>query len=740
MQPRRMSCHSTEGVPDDVQWSPSTCGLCSIGCGLEIGSRRGEIVGVRGRVDHPVGRGRLGPKGLQQWQANAHPDRGLYPMVRSRTGALQRTTWLRAMQTVVARFERALAVGGPNAVGFYNSGQLLLEDYYTLAKIARGGIATPNLDANTRLCTATTGESLMLNFGADGPPGCFADFDVTEAIVLFGHNAAEQSTVLWMRILAARDRPNPPRLIVIDPRRTQTAEAADLHLRPKPGTNLALANGLCREIIEHGWLDRAFVDDHTMGFDEFAQTVAAYSPERVQSITGVDAADVRKAAEWIGTSKSTMTTCLQGVYQSHQATATAATVNAMHLLMGKIGKPGSAPFQFAGQPSSMNTRECGADGSYPAYRNWDSRAHMKDLAKRWNVPVEHLGKKPVTAPEIFELCREGHIEVLWVIGTNPLVSMTNLPWVREALERVFLIVQDPFATTETVGLADVYLPAAMWGEKTGCMTNAERRCNLVEKVVEPPGQARADMEIFVDFATRLGLSNKDGGPLIGYSSPEKAFDEWRAVSAGMIPDYSKMSYASIAARGGVQWPCTRSHPGGTERLYTDFAFHTATAETEDFSKDPRTGHARTLPEYATGRASDRRARFVAVEWEAPLERPDEGRPLTAITGRQAWHWHTRTKTARATRLAQGAPSVYVQLARRDAEQLGVAEGDLVRVTSARGSVVAPAHIGDVVPEGVVFLPFHYGEAAANELTMAAWDPVSKQPMQKLAAVRIEVAS
>lgn len=724
------------------RWTASVCGLCSIGCGLEIGTAGNEIIGVRGRAGYEVNRGRLGPKGLNQFYANRHPTRGLRPMIRNRNGKLARATWDAAMDLVAERFNEAIAEHGPDAVAFYNSGQLLLEDYYTLGKIARGGLGVANIDANTRLCTATTAASLMESFGADGPPGAFEDFEQTECIVLIGHNAAEQSTVLWMRILAAKRGPKKPKIIVVDPRRTLTVETgADLHLQLRPGTNVALLNGICRELIERGWIDREFIDGHTVYFDRFREVVEKYTPPFVETITGVPRGRIRQAAEWIGRSQSTVTTCLQGVYQSNQATVTATLVNSMHLLMGKIGKPGSAPFQFAGQPSSMNTRECGADGTYPAYRNWEDPEHMKDLAGRWNVPVELLGKKPVSAPEIFELVEKGFVKVLWNIGTNPAVSMTDRTAQLRSMSGVFLIVQDPFVNTETAQLADVYLPSAMWGEKTGCMTNAERRCSLLLKAAEPPGEARADLDIFIDFASRMDLRDRSGDPLIAYSDSEGAFDEWRKISRGTIPDYSGMSYRKLLQRGGIQWPCNAEHPEGTARLYTEPAFPTQWEISESYEKDVETGHEHTLREYRRKRDAKGRAVLVTQEHVDPVEQPDKEYPFLAMSGRQAYHWHTRTKTAKAPALAAAAPGVYVAMNRADASRLGIADGDIVKVISRRGCVEVPARIGRNVRPKTVFIPFHYGELAKNEspnnLMPKVWDPVSKQPVQKSAAVRIE---
>jgi ferredoxin-nitrate reductase len=740
MQQRQFAQVSAGRIVD--AWVPSTCGLCSIGCRVEIGVSEGEIVGVRGRPDHPVNAGRLGPKGLNQYYANHHPSRARYPFVRTANGRRERVSWDEALSLITQRIAETLATEGPDGIGIYNSGQLLLEEYYTLGKIARAGLGIATIDANTRLCTATTGYSLIESFGADGPPGAFEDFDQTDCILLVGHNAAEQSTVLWMRILAAKEGARKPKIIVVDPRRTATVSTgADLHLRLAPGTNVPLLNGLCHLLIHNGWIDRDFIARHTTGFEAFRDTVARYTPEVVQRLTGVPQADLRTAAEWIGRSERTVSTCLQGVYQSHQATAAACTVNSMHLLMGKIGRPGSAPLQFAGQPSSMNTRETGADGAYPAYRNWENPQHMADLARLWRIRPEMLGKKPVAAPEIFEMCENGQMKVLWNIGTNPAVSMTDRTKQLRTLNGVFLIVQDPFDTTATAQLADVFLPTAMWGEKTGCMTNAERRCTLVERAVAPPAEARPDFDIFVEMSRRLNLRDTSGAPLVDYDTPEGAFDEWREVSRGCIPDYSGMSYDKLRASGGLQWPCNDRNPAGTPRLYADWRFPTFTNQTETFEKDLGTGHEYTMRNYRDRHDPEGRAVLLASDYQPGPEAPDAEYPMTAISGRVAYHWHTRTKTNKAAFLHDAAPSMFVAVNVEDAARLAIADGDIVRVRSRRGSLTGPVRTGDVVPPGVVFIPFHYGDigedSAANALTSKLEDPASKQPVQKLVAVRLE---
>jgi ferredoxin-nitrate reductase len=357
------------------------------------------------------------------------------------------------------------------------------------------------------------------------------------------------------------------------------------------------------------------------------------------------------------------------------------------------------------------------------------------------VPVEMLGKRPVSAPEIFELCELGYVKALWNICTNPAVSMTDRTKQLRTLNGVFLVVQDCFANTETALLADVVLPSAMWGEKTGCMTNAERRCTLLRKAVDPPGEARADFDIFLDFSDRMNLRDLDGEKLIEYTNPEGAFNEWRFLSRGCIPDYSGMSYARLSETGGLQWPCTAERPQGTVRLYEDRSFPTQWYRSESFEKDLETGHEHTLKEYREKRDPKGRAVLVATDYEPAADGTDDAFPMIAISGRQVYHWHTRTKTGKARALHDAAPSVFVSVSRHDASRLGISDGDSVRIVSRRGAMVAPAKVGDVVSAGVVFIPFHYGELgeehAANNLMPKMWDPASKQPIQKIAAVRIE---
>ncbi len=732
------------------RWVQSACVLCSHGCALDIGVRDGRIVGVRGRGVDRVNHGRLGPKGLYGWQANNAADRLLHPLVR-REGELQRAGWDEAMDLIVNRTRELLATKGSGALGFYTSGQLFLEDYYTLALVARGGIGTNHLDGNTRLCTATAGQSLKETFGCDGQPSGVHDVEYCDTILHVGINTAETQTVLWMHELDRLRGPDPPRSIVIDPRETESAREAEVHLAIRPGTNLAILNGLAQQLIANDRVDHAFTDAHTIGYEKLERTVSSYTPERVAEICDVDADDVLRAAEIIGDAERLLTFVLQGVYQSHQATASACAANNINLLRGMIGMPGAGILQMNGQPTAQNTRETGCNGDLPGFRNWQNEAHVAELAELWDVEplqIPHWGP-PTHAMEIFRYAEQGSIGFLWVIGTNPAVSLPELQRIRSILSRegLFLVVSDAFLS-ETARLADVVLPCAIWGEKTGTFTNTDRTVHLSEQAVDPPGEARADLEIFLDYSRRLDLRDRHGQPLVKWSTPEECFEAWKECTRGRPCDYTGLSYEKLRGGSGIQWPCHADAPDGTERLYQDLTFPTRPDVCEDYGHDLQTGATLSETEFK-GLGAQGRAILKAATWAPPHETARGEFPFALATGRTVYHFHTRTKTGRAAELQAAAPNAWIELSAEDAGTLGVTEGDLLRVTSPRGSIEAPARIRPV-RQGVVFVPFHYGywdvaddagpdgrPRAANELTMTIWDPVSKQPQLKTAAVKVE---
>lgn len=751
--PVRVDAHLAEGVrPEDVErWVPSASILHSNGDGIDIAVAGGRIVGVRGRGTDRVNHGRLDPKDLYGWQANHSPDRLTRPLVRE-GGRLVETDWDTAMGRVVARSQELLAddPGGWGRFGFYTSGQLFLEEYYTLAVLGKAGLGTPHMDGNTRLCTATAAASLKASFGTDGQPGSYTDVDHCDALALWGHNVAETQAVLWSRMLDRRRGPDPPRMLCVDPRETEVALEADVHLAPRPGTNVAVLGAILHEVLRHGWIDVGYVARSTNGFAGLADTVTRMPPRRAEAISGVPARDLEAAAELVGTCERLFSTVLQGVYQSHQATAAACMVNSLHLLRGMLGRPGAGLCQMNGQPTAQNTRETGADGDLPGMRNWDNDEHVAELARIWRVDpavIPHWAP-PTHAMQIWRYAEQGSIELLWISATNPAVSLPDLGRIRSILRRpeLFVVVQDLFLT-ETAQLADVVLPAATWGEKTGTFTNADRTVHLSEKAVDPPGDARPDLDIFLDYARRMDFRDRDGGPLIPWSDAEGAFEAWKQCSAGRPCDYSGMSHERLREGGPLQWPCTDAAPGGTERLYTDGRFNTDPSYCEGFGHDLTTGAAFTRDEYVAKEPGERAFLHAADHQPAP-EEPGDDLPLRLTTGRTLYHFHTRTKTGRAPELRDAAPDVWVELHPDDAAARGIEDGDVVRVSSPRGAIEGAARLTGGCT-GVVFVPFHYGSwdapgepegasrRAANELTITAWDPVSHQPLFKVAAVRVE---
>ncbi|MFC9980996.1 molybdopterin oxidoreductase family protein [Gordonia sp. NPDC127522] len=750
--PVRVDQHLGDGIsPDEVQrWVRSASVLHSNGDALDIAVVDDRIVGVRGRADDRVNHGRVDVKDLYGWQASSSRDRLTRPLVRQH-GRLVEATWDDAMGRIVERSRSLLDEHGPAAIGFYTSGQLFLEEYYTLSVIAHGAIGTDHVDGNTRLCTATAAEALKASFASDGQPGTYTDFDHADTIALFGHNIAETQSVTWMRILDRLAGPHPPAIVCVDPRTTPVARHATVHLAPLPGTNVALMNGLLHEIIANDWVDHDYIDVHTVGFDDLRRMVDDYPPERVAEICDVPADDLRHAARLLGSAERLVSTVLQGFYQSHQATAAAVQVNNIHLIRGMLGRPGCGLLQMNGQPTAENTRECGADGDLAGFRNWENDAHVRELADLWNIEKDRLPHEypPTHAMEIFRLAEGGTIRMLWISATNPAVSLPELGRIRAILDRddVFVVAQDMFPT-ETTALADVVLPAAGWGEKTGTFTNADRTVHLSEKAVDPPGEARADLDIFLDYARRMDFRDRDGKPLPPWTDAESAFDAWRECSAGRPCDYSGMTYELLRTRGGVQWPCTADAPDGTERLYADSRFYSAADYCESYGKDLLTGEPLQPDEYRDLNPGAR-ALIKAAPHLPPPESPSADHPFALITGRTVYHFHTRTKTGRARELDGAAPEVWVEVNALDAARSGVHDGDLVEIASPRGAITATVRIA-AIRRGVLFVPFHYGywdadddtghHRAANELTITDWDPASKQPIFKMGAASMTLVT
>jgi anaerobic selenocysteine-containing dehydrogenase len=698
---------SSQKIPD--RWVSTTCGYCSVGCGMFIGVKDGRAVSVRGNPDHPVNRGMLCPKGLSEHHTINADNRARYPLLR-RGGAMQRVSWDDALTTMAARFRDVQARYGPGAVGVISTGQLVTEEFYAMGKLIQLGIGTSNYDGNTTLCMSTAVQGYKRSFGSDGPPGAYEDLERADVIVLIGANVAENHPILCWRL---RSNPNAT-IIVIDPRVTKTAMMADLHLPLRPRSDLALINALIHIVIEHNLIDREYIDRHTTGFEELRASVREYTPERVADITGLTPELIFRTAWTYARAEAAFIGWTMGVNHSTKGTETVNAINNLALITGNIGRAGAAPFSITGQCNAMGTREAGFASIMPGYRKFESAGDREELAKLWNVPVERIPTARGPAyPDIIEAVLEKKIRALWIIATNPIVSFPNLKALQQAFESLeFLVVQDGYHPTPTSEYAHLMLPAAMWGEKEGTYTNSERRVSKVNRAVAPPGEARPDFDIFLQLAGVLGVRDEI---FPGWTKPTDAFEEWKRVSAGRLCDYSGITYKAIEQHGGVQWPFPTgaSNAGETRRLYTDGGFRT----------------------------DDGRARLLPVGWEPFPEQPNDEFPFVLNTGRTVEHWHTRTKTGKVPILERLSPNAWVEMNPRDARVLRLKPQDRVDVISRRGRVRGiELRVTETVAPGQLFVPFHYAEANANEVTQSAFDPFSREPNYKQSAARVERAA
>jgi len=713
-----------EGVKSETR---STCPYCGVGCGVIIESDGAQITGVRGDPDHPANFGKLCTKGstlhLTATPQVTRQTRLLQPLRRlERGGATQPIAWDAALDLASDRIANIVQEHGPDAVGLYLSGQLLTEDYYVFNKLAKGLLGTNNVDTNSRLCMSSAVAGYKLTLGADAPPACYDDVNHAQCLFIVGSNAAYAHPILFRRIEEAK-RANPAmKVIVADPRRTDTAELADLFLPLLPGSDVALFHGLLHIMLWEGWIDANYITAHTSGFDELKALVREHTPESVAQTCGLKKEDLFTAAKWFATSPATLSLYCQGLNQSSSGTAKNATLINLHLATGQIGKPGAGPFSLTGQPNAMGGREVGGLANLlSAHRDLANPAHRAEVAALWGVP--NVPDKPgKTAVEMFQAAADGEIKALWIACTNPAQSMPDQATVRRALQRAeFVIVQEAFATAATCDFADLLLPATTWGEKEGTVTNSERRISRVRAALPAAGEARHDWRIAVDVAHRLETRLRPGQPsLFNYPTPESIWLEHRESTRGRDLDITGMSYPMLEAEP-QQWPLPEGQTLGKTRLYDNGVYPTA----------------------------DGRARFAALP-HRPLAEPRESRyPFSLTTGRLRDQWHGMTRTGTLGRLFGHVAEPLVQLNPQDMERRGLKDGDLVHVTSKRGSIVLPAQGDAGIALSQAFIAMHWGPeylsgrssigealAGVNAITTSAYCPSSKQPELKHAAVKV----
>jgi anaerobic selenocysteine-containing dehydrogenase len=682
------------------RWVKTTCGYCSVGCGMLIGVRDNKAVAVRGNPLHPVNRGKLCPKGLSEHHILDAPGRAKQPLLR-KNGVLVPVSWHEALDTMVARIRDIQLRHGDESLGVVGTGQLLTEETYALGKLVQLGFRTPNNDGNTTLCMASAVSGYKLSFGSDGPPGSYSDMENADVILLVGANIADNHPILCQRVDRTSPGTKPRTLVVVDPRVTKTAMMADIHLAVKPRSDIALVNGIAHILIREDLIDREYIARHTTGFADFAKFVSAYTPAHVAEITGLTEEQLTQVALLYGRAKSAFIGWTMGVNHSTQGAATVTAINNLALITGNIGRAGAAPFSITGQCNAMGTRESGFTASLPGYRKFDSEHDREELARIWEIPTDRIPTaRGLAYPDIIEAAVQGRIKALWFVATNPAVSFPNYNLLEHALRSVeFLVVQDGFHPIPTSEFAHLVLPAAIWGEKEGTYTNSERRVSKVNAAVPPPGEARPDFDIFLDLADRLGVRDE---LFPGWMTTHDAFLEFQRVTAGRMCDYSHLTWQQIEDANGLQW--------GGSSLYRDGLFPT----------------------------EDGRARLHTVPCDPFIEQPDVEFDLILNTGRTVEHWHTRTKTAQVELLNNMVPNAWLEMNPADATRLDLRPHDRVTVRSRRGAVAnVELRITGIVAPGQIFMPFHFPETNSNIVTFGAFDPISREPNFKQCAVRVE---
>lgn len=692
----------------------TTCCYCGVGCGIEVQKERNGTLFVQGDKDHPVNRGMLCSKGMNlHYTVMDKSDRLLFPEMRyNKQLPRQRVSWDTALDRAAAAFTTLIGKFGPESVAFYASGQCLTEEYYIVNKLVKGFIGSNNIDTNSRLCMSSAVAAYKMSLGEDSVPICYDDIELTDCIWVAGANPAWCHPILWRRVEAARARNPRLRIIVSDPRKTQTCALSDLHIQLRPGTDITLHNAVARILIENGDVDSQFIKEHTEGFERFRDLVMKQSVAEAAAICEVPEEVIREAASLVAGATGLITMWTMGLNQSVIGVNKNLSLINLNLITGRIGKPGSGPFSLTGQPNAMGGREVGGlSNILPAHRLLSSEADRKYVQAFWNG--KPISPEPgYAATEMFEALDDGRLKAIWIMGTNPLVSLPDARKAEQALKKArFVVVQEISGKAETLQYADVVLPAAAWAEKEGTMTNSERRIAYLHKITDPPGEARPDSEILCSFARKMGFHGFE------FTGARDIFSEHCRLTAGTRMDISGLDYDILHKRRSVQWPYpTKESEEGTKRLFSDHQFYTPSGKANIHRPD-----------------------------DANLSEPlSEDLPLILTTGRIRDQWHTMTKTGKVKKLRQHIAQSFIEIHPDDAVQRAITEGSIVEVISKRGSVRVKANLTEDIKKGVVFLPMHWGKILgndlnrANNLTQNLIDPISKEPDFKFSAVQVQL--
>ncbi|MBC8514876.1 molybdopterin-dependent oxidoreductase [bacterium] len=729
-----------------VKWNKSTCRFCGVGCGVMVATKAGTVVAVAGDEKNPVNKGLLCVKGYHLPSILYGSDRLKKPLVR-KNGELVETSWDEALSLVASKLSETLQTKGPRGVAFYGSGQWTIQEGYAASKFMRAGVKSNHLEANARLCMASAVVGFLLSFGKDEPMGPYDDIEKTDNYVLWGNNMAEMHPVLFSRMLERRKKASHVKIVDLSTRTTRTSQASDLHILFKPQSDLAIANGIANLLIEKNKIDKDFVSKHCnfsagkedigygledkfafkkesrkLSFEEYAAYVAEYTPQRVEEISGVSPKNLATLAEIYGDPNSGVVSfwCM-GVNQHTRGTWMNNLINNLHLLTGKISKPGNNPFSLTGQPSACGTvREVGTLAhALPGGRKVTVPDHRADVEKAWNVEEgtipDWVGYHTV---EMFRAVDRGEIGWMWIQTTNPMVSMPKLGRYLKAMEdrKTFLVVSEVYPTP-TSAVADVVFPTNLWVEKEGCFGNSERRTQQWDAIATPPGEAKSDLWQIIEVAKRMGWHHL----FEGNHPEEDLYEEYRQLTLGRGKDVAP--YETLKKTRGMRWPVV----DGKETLYRYRG-----------GEDPYVPDGEDV--YFYGKP-DGKAVIWARPWEPAPEIPDEDYPLWLCTGRVLEHWHTGSMTRRVPELHGAMPKGFIEIHPEDATLLGIQDGQEVRLTSRRGEITLPASIGETArgtpPMGSVFVPFFDESKLVNLVTLDSFCPLSKEPDYKKCAVRVE---
>jgi len=692
--------------------SKTTCSYCGVGCGIIVKKDSNNKVYVEGDKDHPVNKGMLCSKGMNlHYVANDISDRILYPEMRwSRSHPRERVSWDTALDRAVNVFKTIIKKHGPDSVGFYVSGQSLTEEYYIANKLTKGFLGTNNIDTNSRLCMSSAVVGYKKTFGEDCVPISYDDIELADCFLITGANPAWCHPILFRRIEKRKEDNPEVKIIVIDPRKTDSANFADLHLQLLPGTDVILYNAIGRCLYKRGLIDENFINNHTEGFQEYKEVILNTSLREASKLCGVPEKDIQKAADLIGLSKGFISMWAMGLNQSAIGTDKNVSLLNLSLITGKVGKPGSGPFSLTGQPNAMGGREVGGMANLLAvHKDLMNEEHRQEVAQFWGV--DKINPKPgLTATEMFDALESGKLKAIWIACTNPLVSLPNIHRIEKAMKNAkFVVVQEISHKSDTLEYADLVLPAAAWLEKEGTMTNSERRISYLPKEIDPPGEARPDVEIFCDFARRMGFRG------FNFNNTSEIYDEYALMTKGTNIDVSFLNYDRLKNEGTFQWPVPNYRHQGTSRLFEDKKFYT-----------PSKKAIFNIPKSVNNTSAQVNNDF----------------PLILTTGRVRDQWHTMTKTGKVSRLKTHYPKPVLEINPIDAYLYKIEDGSITEVKGENGVVRVRAKVTDSIKRGVVFLPMHWGKQfesdlnRSNNLTNTLVDPISKEPDFKFTRVSV----